>query len=224
MGESILHWTLCRRFSFVRLPPLALTSPHPTNRSFTASSTLKPVCYDAQLLRSLGCPKDGLKGREYVVLYFSPSPVILLPVHIATEHNTDVPPSSPVKKAYRKAALRTHPDRVPADQKKQAEDAFRAINAAYEILSNEGNRTLYDKHGVWPPPASSSSKSKPYKTKTREPEYRPMQNPYESDAGGAAYQHFVFTDPFALFNMIFADMYQQQQVGGFVLRLSSPCL
>ena len=40
-----------------------------------------------------------------------------------------------IKKAYRKQALRYHPDRNPGD--KEAEARFKECNEAYEVLSND---------------------------------------------------------------------------------------
>lgn len=52
-----------------------------------------------------------------------------------------------IKKAYRELALRYHPDRVPADQKKQAEEKFKEISEAYAVLSDSSKRALYDQYG-----------------------------------------------------------------------------
>lgn len=52
-----------------------------------------------------------------------------------------------VKKAYRKAALKNHPDKVPAERKEEANSAFQKIAFAYAILSNPGRRKLYDETG-----------------------------------------------------------------------------
>ena len=52
-----------------------------------------------------------------------------------------------LKKAYRELALRHHPDRVPAEKKKEAEDAFKEISEAYAVLSDPQKRALYDQHG-----------------------------------------------------------------------------
>ena len=48
-----------------------------------------------------------------------------------------------IKKAYRKLARQLHPDVAGADK---AED-FKAVNEAYDILSNEEQRRLYDMGG-----------------------------------------------------------------------------
>lgn len=50
-----------------------------------------------------------------------------------------------IKKAYRKLALKYHPDRNPDD--KGAEERFKQINEAYEILSNDEKRQIYDRYG-----------------------------------------------------------------------------
>lgn len=52
-----------------------------------------------------------------------------------------------IKKAYRELALRFHPDRVPHEQKKEAEEKFKDISEAYAVLSDSGKRALYDQHG-----------------------------------------------------------------------------
>lgn len=50
-----------------------------------------------------------------------------------------------IKKAYRKMALKYHPDRNPDD--KEAEEMFKRVNEAYEVLSDESKRQIYDKYG-----------------------------------------------------------------------------
>lgn len=48
-----------------------------------------------------------------------------------------------IKKAYRKLVLKWHPDKHPADRD-EAEEKIRAINEAYEVLSNPAKKGAYD--------------------------------------------------------------------------------
>jgi curved DNA-binding protein len=52
---------------------------------------------------------------------------------------------SEIKKAYRKLAKQYHPDKNPGD--KVAEEKFKEINAAYEVLGNEEKKAKYDQFG-----------------------------------------------------------------------------
>ncbi len=52
-----------------------------------------------------------------------------------------------VKRAYRKLAMQFHPDRVPQDQKAAAEERFKEISEAYEVLADTEKRSLYDQYG-----------------------------------------------------------------------------
>lgn len=50
-----------------------------------------------------------------------------------------------IKQAYRKLALQYHPDRNPGD--KEAEERFKEITEAYEVLTDETKRAQYDRFG-----------------------------------------------------------------------------
>ncbi len=52
-----------------------------------------------------------------------------------------------IKTAYRGLALKYHPDRVPAEQKKEAEEKFKELSEAYAVLSDANKRALYDQYG-----------------------------------------------------------------------------
>jgi curved DNA-binding protein len=51
-----------------------------------------------------------------------------------------------IKKAYRKLAMKYHPDKAKGD-KKQAEDKFKQISEAYAVLSNPEKKKEYDEFG-----------------------------------------------------------------------------
>lgn len=50
-----------------------------------------------------------------------------------------------IKKAYRKMAIKYHPDKNPGD--KQAEENFKEAASAYEVLSDDNKRARYDNYG-----------------------------------------------------------------------------
>ena len=50
-----------------------------------------------------------------------------------------------IKKAYRRLAMKYHPDRNPNDH--EAEDKFKEAKEAYEVLCDEQKRAIYDQHG-----------------------------------------------------------------------------
>jgi molecular chaperone DnaJ len=50
-----------------------------------------------------------------------------------------------IKKSYRKLAIKYHPDKNPGD--KTAEEKFKELGEAYEVLNDPDKRTLYDQYG-----------------------------------------------------------------------------
>lgn len=61
---------------------------------------------------------------------------------LGVERNAD---DATIKKAYRKLAMKYHPDRNPDD--KEAEEKFKEIGEAYEVLSDADKRAAYDRMG-----------------------------------------------------------------------------
>jgi molecular chaperone DnaJ len=55
--------------------------------------------------------------------------------------------SDEIRKAYRKLARKYHPDLNPGD--KAAEDRFKKVQEAYDILSDENKRKIYDQYGFY---------------------------------------------------------------------------
>ncbi|KAF9531735.1 hypothetical protein CPB83DRAFT_848640 [Crepidotus variabilis] len=117
-----------------------------------------------------------------------------------------------VRKAYKKKALLTHPDRLPqgatAEDKAASEEKFRRVNNAYEVLSDANKRKTYDTHGVWPPPEEDDLPSHSWSSRTHHGSF-PGRGPYRSQTFpepffSSQFQNsFQFTDPFALFDEIF---------------------
>jgi DnaJ homolog subfamily C member 7 len=93
---------------------------------------------------------------------------------------------SEIKTAYKKGALKYHPDRhcsKSTEEQKEAELMFKSIGEAYEILSNPEKKARYDE-GV---------------------EIEDLDNPHAGHGGGG----HGGIDPNILF-----QMYMQQQMGG----------
>ena len=55
-----------------------------------------------------------------------------------------------IKKAYRKAAMKYHPDKfsnASEKEKKEAEEKFKEVNEAYQVISDKEKRAQYDRFG-----------------------------------------------------------------------------
>ncbi|MCL9781144.1 DnaJ domain-containing protein [Vibrio sp. S4M6] len=97
-----------------------------------------------------------------------------------------------IKKAYKKLAMKYHPDKNPGD--KVAEGKFKEIKEAYEVLTDENQRQQYDKFGHTDFNAQGFSGSQQY-----------SQGGFEDIFGGAfGGQGGGFSGDFAGFDDIFA--------------------
>eukprot|EP00977_Amphora_coffeiformis_P008965 scaffold2033_cov164-Amphora_coffeaeformis.AAC.4 len=114
-----------------------------------------------------------------------------------------------IKKAYRKLALKHHPDRNPPEQKEAATVLFRQINEAYEVLSDTEQRRLYDLELLQTNNSGAGGSSRPPTTGGYNAQYttapfhsrrhgRPYRNPFEQ------FDDLFQNDPF--FQEAFKDM------------------
>ncbi|XP_062088669.1 cytochrome P450 87A3-like [Humulus lupulus] len=104
---------------------------------------------------------DGLAGGT-VALAFVGMSIAVLPICPVTSVNIGLrkllkATIDDLKKAYRKLAMKWHPDKNP-NNKKDAETKFKQISEAYEVLSDPQKRAIYDQYaeeglkGQVPPP------------------------------------------------------------------------
>jgi molecular chaperone DnaJ len=56
-------------------------------------------------------------------------------------------PEEEIKKAYRKLAMKYHPDRNQGDKAKASEEKFKEVKEAYEVLTDANKRAAYDRFG-----------------------------------------------------------------------------
>lgn len=93
-----------------------------------------------------------------------------------------------IRKAYRKLALKYHPDKVTAEDREASETKFKEITEAYEILCDEEKRRDYDLHG-----STDSSRRGGYGNGD-------FDFGFDFDYGGGSYGNGEFTaDDFANF-------------------------
>ena len=104
-----------------------------------------------------------------------------------------------IKSAYRKAALKYHPDR---NKEPGAEEKFKEINEAYEVLSNEEKKSAYDQYGH----AAFDPNSGPFGGRTYTQQNGPFNFTYTQsggNVGGADFDFGGFSNPFDIFEQFF---------------------
>lgn len=120
-----------------------------------------------------------------------------------------------IKKAYRKLALEWHPDR---NKTSEAEEKFKEINEAYEILSDPKRKQAYDQfgHAAFEPgvgPFGAGGKTYTYQQGPFTYSYTTSGSPFE----GFDFSFGGFSDPFEIFEQFFgrAVPFRQRRVPGY---------
>lgn len=96
-----------------------------------------------------------------------------------------------IRKAFRNLARQYHPD-VAKDNKKRAEEKFKEINEAYEVLGDAEKRKKYDAMGNdWSERSQASQNANPgYRTYTRRPQQPPPGPTEDFEFGGTGFSDF----------------------------------
>jgi DnaJ-class molecular chaperone len=110
-----------------------------------------------------------------------------------------------IKSAYRKLALQYHPDR---NKTKEAEEKFKEVTKAYEVLSNEEKRKSYDQfgHAAFEQGAGQGpfgGAGGPFGGQQGGGQYGPFSYTYTSNSNGPGFDFGGFSDPFEIFEQFF---------------------
>ena len=104
-----------------------------------------------------------------------------------------------IKKAYRKLALQYHPDR---NKTREAEEKFKEINKAYEVIGDPKKRQQYDQFGAQSFEGGQGGPGGPFGG-FRGGQQGPFTYTYSTGGDGAGFDFGGFTDPFEIFEQFF---------------------
>ncbi|MFA6250003.1 MAG: DnaJ C-terminal domain-containing protein [Candidatus Shapirobacteria bacterium] len=130
-----------------------------------------------------------------------------------------------VKSAYRKKALEWHPDR---NKSADAEEKFKEINEAYEVLSNDQKKSAYDQYGhaAFDPGSAGPFGGHTYTSRNGSSNFTWTssggQNPFGDENG---FDFGGFSNPFDIFEQIFgtsfnSSSHRSQRLPTYKLQLS----
>lgn len=105
-----------------------------------------------------------------------------------------------IKKAYRKLALQYHPDR---NKTKEAEEKFKEVTKAYEVLSDSSKRQTYDQFGHAAFEQGGFGQQGPFGGQNRTGSYGPFTYTYSTSGGNEGFDFGGFSDPFDIFEQFF---------------------
>jgi len=117
-----------------------------------------------------------------------------------------------IKKAYRKMALEWHPDR---NKSSEANEKFKEINKAYEVLSDPKKKEAYDQYGeaAFQPGSGGFGGQGPFGGTYKQ---GPFTYTYSTYGGGqgSPFEDAGFSDPFEIFEQFFGGGFGGRTRGG----------
>lgn len=113
-----------------------------------------------------------------------------------------------IKSAYRKQALKWHPDKHQGSDKKQAETQFKEINEAYQVLSDPQKKQSYDQFGHAAFDPASGMGGNPFSGQRSGP-FTWTYTSRSGGQGGSPFGDVDFGDPFDIFEQFFGGGFAQ---------------